>query len=114
MMECLKKRMGNSAFINFFSLVTKYKINTIKSSSTKVSRFIDWLSISAVKVKESYFLPAFQFASPAHQLLHLVLKYPKAIKQNDVVSSIFDKLSKNINNSSQIHMEFDLEFCNCE
>ena len=57
-MACLKKRMVDSTFTNYIRLVTKYWVNARRSATKKVSRFIE--------VKESNYLPAFKFTSPAH------------------------------------------------
>ena len=52
---------------------------------------ISWVC-AALEVKESNSLAAFEFASLAHQFLHLALKSPIIIEQNGDVSSIFDNV----------------------
>ena len=53
-----------------------------------VSLSINWV-YPAVVVKETNSLPAFEFTSPIHLSLHLVLKSPTTTEQNGDVSSIF-------------------------
>ena len=61
-------------------------------------------------VKESNSLPTFKFTSHANQFLQLKSKSPITTEQNVDVWSILIILSENLDNSSQIYLEFWLGF----
>ena len=82
MIACLKKEIVDSAFTNYFKLVTNYQINTRRFATQKgVSLSINW-EYPAVEATMTNSLPAFEFTSPVHKFLHLVLQFPKSIKEN--------------------------------
>ena len=105
MTACLKKRMIDSTFTISGLLQNIKSIQEDLPLIKWVNLWINWV-YSAVEVKESNSVPAFELTCVAHQFLHLTLKSPITIKQNGDAASIFDMLSENFGSSSQVPLEF--------
>ena len=114
MIACLKKEIVDSAFTNYFKLVTNYQINTRRFATQKgVSLSINW-EYPAVEAKMTNSLPAFEFT--------IYISCPSVLTSSIKISNIYQEKIIVINgsvkwtfvNGSQIHLDFDFEIFNCK
>ena len=91
MIACLKKEIVDSAFTNYFKLVTNYQINTRRFATQKgVSLSINW-EYPAVEAKMTNSLPAFEFT--------IYISCPPVLTSSIKISNIYQEKIIVINGS---------------